>query len=70
MIGIQRLEFCPLTCTTVVFKTSVLSFIGFGELILVGGELFRGDVDFDLPRRRVGIERRTILSLGNFEWGS
>ena len=45
------------TFTTVTFKTSVLSFIGFGELIRDGGELLFGEDVFERPPRDLGIER-------------
>lgn len=44
------------TFTTVAFKTSVLSFIGFGELIRDGGELLFGEDVFERPSP-LGIER-------------
>lgn len=45
------------TFTTVAFKTSVLSFIGFGELIRDGGELLFGEDVFERPPSPLGIER-------------
>lgn len=45
------------TFTTVAFRFSVLSFIGFGELIRDGGELFLGDDVFDRPPSPLGMER-------------
>lgn len=44
------------TFTTVALRTSVLSFIGFGELIRDGGELFFGEDVFERPSP-LGIER-------------
>jgi len=49
------------TFTTVTFRMSVLSFIGFGELIREGGELLFGEDVFERPPSPLGIERYTIL---------
>ena len=46
------------TFKTVTLRISVVSFIGFGELILVGGELFFGEDVFEpRPPSPLGMER-------------